>query len=206
MEVDKDLVSLHGHVRRALQHNETVWLPIEAAHRLVLHGAQVLANLGDDAPETVERQFDRVLQRMDQEASRLGSLSAPLRHFLKVSGSYGLNLFATYRLPGLPRTNNDLEQFFGSARYHERRISGRKVASPSTVIRGQVRLMAAFGTRLRAPTPADLRPTCVSAWRILRAELDVRHEARRQQLRFRRDPAAYLQQLEDQLIRQALPS
>jgi hypothetical protein len=196
---------LHGHVRRALQHSETVWPPIEAAHRLVLQSAQVLANLGDDAPETVERQFDRVLQRMEQEASRDGSLSAPLLHFLKVSASYGPNLFATYRLPGLPRTNNDLEQFFGSARYHERRISGRKVASPSTVIRGQVRLIAAFGTRLRAPTPAELRPTCVSAWRNLRAELDVRHEARRQQLRFRRDPAAFLQQLEDQLLRQTLP-
>ena len=189
-----------------MQSDQPVWPAIEAAHRLVLQAAQVLANLGDDTPETVERQFDQVLQRMGQEVSRSGSLSGPLQHFLKVSGSYRPNLFATYRVPGLPRTNNDLEQFFGSARYHERRISGRKVAAPSTVIRGQVRLIAAFGTRLRAPTPTELRPTCVSAWRDLRAELDVRHEARRQQLRFRRDPAAFLQQLEDQLLRQTLPS
>ena len=197
---------LHGHLHRALQHDQPVWPEIESAHRLVLQTAQVLANLGDDTPETVERQFDRVLQRMEQEASRPGSLSAPLRHFLKVSGSDGPNLVVTYRVPGLPRTNNDLEQFFGSARYHERRISGRKVAAPSTVIRGQVRLIAAFGTRLRAPTPADLRPTCVAAWRSLRAELDVRHEARRQQLRFRRNPAAFLQRLEDQLLNPDLPS
>jgi len=197
---------LHGHLNRARQHRETVWPRIEAAHRLVLQSAQVLANLGDDTPETVERQFDRVLQCMEQEASRDGSLSAPLLHFLKVSASYGPNLFATYRLPGLPRTNNDLEQFFGSARYHERRISGRKVAAPSTVIRGQVRLIAAFSTRLRAPTPAELRLTCVSAWRRIRAELEVRHEARRQQLRFRRDPVAFLERLEDQLLRQTLPS
>ena len=79
---------LHGHLSRALHHEQPVWPTIEAAHRLVLQTAQVLANLGDDTPETVERQFDRVLQRMEQEASRPGSLSEPLRHFLKVSGSY----------------------------------------------------------------------------------------------------------------------
>lgn len=197
---------LHGHLTRALQAHQPVWPQIEVAHRLVLQVAQVLENLGDDAPETVERQFDRVLGRMDQEASRDGSLSAPLQHFLKVSESYRPNLFATYRVPGLPRTNNDLEQFFGAARYHERRISGRKVAAPSTVIRGQVRLIAAFGTRMRAPTPADLQPTCVSAWRGLRADLEVRHEARRQGLRFRRDPTAFLEILERQYLKPDLPS
>jgi hypothetical protein len=172
----------------------------------VLQAAQVLANLGDDTPETVEGQFDRVLLRIDQEASRDGSLTEPLLHFLKVAGSYKPNLFATYRVPGLPRTNNDLEQFFGSARSYERRISGRKVASPSMVIRGSVRLVAAFGTRLRVPTPAELQPTSVSAWQDLRAQLDLRHEGRRQQLRFRRDPTAFLQQLELQYLKPDLPS
>lgn len=206
MAVDRDLALLHGHLSRAVQAHQSVWPEIEAAHRLVLQAAQVLENLGDDTSETIERQFDRVLQRVDQEASRDGSLSVPLRHFLKVTTSYQPNLFATYRVPGLPRTNNDLEQFFGAARYHERRISGRKVVAPSTVIRGQVRLVAAFGTRLRVPTPAELQPTCVSAWKRLRADLEVRHEARRQGLRFRRDPTAFLQHLEAQYLKPDLPS
>lgn len=154
----------------------------------------------------VEQQFDRVLQRIEREASRDGSLSAPLGHFLKVSERYGRQLFATYRVPGLPRTNNDLEGFFGSARYHERRISGRKSASPSTVIRGQVRLVAAFGTRNRVPTATDLQPPSVQAWRALRSELDGRHEARRQGWRFRRDPVAFLKDLELNYLRQTLPS
>lgn len=197
---------MHGHLSRALQQDEPVWPKIEAAHCLVLQAAQVLTNLGDDTPETVEGQFDRVLFRMDQEASRDGSLTEPLLHFLKAARSYRPNLFVTYRVPGLPRTNNDLEQFFGSARYHERRISGRKSASPSTVIRGSVRLVAAFGTRLQVPTASALQPVCVQAWRELRADLDVRHEARRQQLRFRRDPATFLRHLEQQLLRSGLPS
>ena len=48
-----------------------------------------------------------------------------------------------YDVAGLPRANNDLERFFGSYRYHERRCSGRKVACPGTVVRGSVRLVAA---------------------------------------------------------------
>ena len=38
---------------------------------------------------------------MEHEASRPGSLSAPLQHFLKVTQSYRSNLFATYRVPGV---------------------------------------------------------------------------------------------------------
>src|SRR3712207_8535790 len=40
---------------------------------------------------------------------------------------------------------------FRSQRYHERRASGRKAASPATVLRGEVRLIAATVTRLRPP-------------------------------------------------------
>jgi len=43
------------------------------------------------------------------------------------------------------------------------------------------------------------------AWRWLRAQLDNRQEARRQQLRFRRAPDAYLQNLEEHLIKSSLP-
>lgn len=76
---------LHGHLHRALRHEQPAWPEIEAAHRLVLQTAQVLENLGDDTAETVERQFARVLQRMEQEAGRDGSLSASLQHFLNKS-------------------------------------------------------------------------------------------------------------------------
>jgi hypothetical protein len=58
----------------------------------------------------------------------------------------------------LPRTNNDLEQFFGAYRYHERQASGRKVASPGTVVRGSVRIIAAAATRLRAVSAVGLVP------------------------------------------------
>src|SRR3989304_4232864 len=57
---------------------------------------------------------------------------------------FGLDVIALVR--DLPRTNNDLEQLFGSYRWHERRITGRKTASPAFGGRGSVRLPAAIAT------------------------------------------------------------
>jgi hypothetical protein len=54
--------------------------------------------------------------------------------------------------------------------YHERRCSGRKMASPGLVVRGSVRLPAAVATRLRGEVKGeDLAPSDPAAWRKLRA-------------------------------------
>ena len=119
--------------------------------------------------------------------------------------SYWPGLFRCYEVEGLPRTNNELEQFFGSYRYHERRCSGRKVACPGTVVRGSVRLVAAAATRLRPIEAADLVPSDLAAWRELRGSLERRQAVRTLGRRFRRDPAAYLRSLEESLIKQTLP-
>src|ERR671911_2474737 len=111
-----------------------------------------------------------------------------------------------YRFPDLPRTNNDLEHHFGSVRYSERRASGRKGASPAMVVRGSVRTVAAVVTPPEGFAAADLRLADVERWRALRASLERRRESRRAQLRFRRDPDAYLLRLEELLLKQALPS
>ena len=119
--------------------------------------------------------------------------------------SYWPGLFHCYDVADLPRTNNDLEQFFGSYRYHERRCSGRKVACPGTVVRGSVRLVAAAATRLRPIEAGDLAPTDLAAWRSLRGSLERRQAVRTLGRRFRRDPVAYLQSLEEALIKETLP-
>jgi hypothetical protein len=82
----------------------------------------------------------------------------------------------------------------------------RKRASPTLVIRGSVRVVAAGASRLVAFSAADLRLTDVTPWRLLRQTLDYRHEGRRSQLRFRRDPQVYLALLEQSLFRSGLPS
>ena len=134
-------------------------------------------------------------------------MSGALEHFRKVTRSYWPGLFHCYDVPELPRTDNDLEQLFGAHRYHERRCSGRKVASPGLVVRGSVRLPAALATRLRGEVRGeDLMPSDPDAWRELRAGLERRQAIRAQGRRFRRDPATYLQELENALIKETLPA
>jgi len=97
----------------------------------------------------VRRRYRGLIASLTRHRGKLGSLAGALDRFRKVTRSYWPGLFRCYDVADLPRTNNDLEQFFGSYRYHERRCSGRKVACPGTVVRGSVRLVAAAATRLR---------------------------------------------------------
>jgi hypothetical protein len=137
-----------------------------------------------------------------------GALSGAVSLFMKVTKSYWKGLFRCYRFPKgtLPRTNNDLEHHFSSVRYSERRASGRKGASPAMVVRGSVRVVAAVATPPEGFVADDIRPMDLKRWRTLRASLEDRRESRRAQLRFRRDPDTYLAKLEEQLLKQALPS
>ena len=129
-----------------------------------------------------------------------------LATFHKVTTSYWPSLFHCYDQANLPRTNNELEQYFGSARYHERRTTGRKQASPGLVVHGAVRVVASVASRLHPFSEAELCPTDLTQWRALRSELDQHHEARRLQHRFRKSPEHYLAALEDKLIKERLPT
>ena len=134
-----------------------------------------------------------------------GLLASAAAHFAKVTASYWPGLFHCYDIADLPRTNNDLEQYFGVARHLERRATGRKGASPALVVRGAVRVVALMATRQQSFSAEELRPRDVAAWKALRQHTDARHHTRRAQARFRRDPATYLADLEERLLKPALP-
>jgi len=141
---------------------------------------------------------------MRQGAQRVGPLESAVCHFLKVTRSYWPGLFVCYTRPDIPRTNNDLEHVFGSARYHERRASGRKVAAPMFLVRGSVRLITAT-CQQHAFTSTQLQPKNLTEWRALRQELHQRQATRALQRRFRHDPAAYLATAERLLLPESLP-
>lgn len=142
---------------------------------------------------------------MGQTLTPSEPLATMLSTFRKVTTSYWPGLFHCYDHADLPRTNNELEQYFGSARYHERRTTGRKAASPGMVVRGAVRIIASVSTRLHRFCGTDLQPGDMRRWYALRDELGVRQHARRAQLRFRRDPGAYLAAFENKLLLLRLP-
>ena len=180
-------------LRRGLDATAALWPDVRVASGWVHRAAHVLNNDQDGAAVVTRHR------------AKAGALTAAVDHFLKVSRSYWPGLFHCYNIPDLPRTNNDLEQFFGAHRYHERRTTGRKGATPGLVLRGAVRLVAWAATRLRPFASEDLVPDTVSAWQELRHALEPRRHQRTQRRRFRQAPAAYLATLEADLLKLILP-
>src|SRR5262245_24092013 len=112
---------------------------------------------------------------MTRHRAKAGALTSAVDHFLKVSRSYWPGLFHCYSLPALlPRTNNELEPFFGAHRCHERRTTGRKGATPGLGRRGAVRLVAWAATRLRPFAREDHVPETGSTWQELRHAMETR--------------------------------
>jgi hypothetical protein len=191
---------------RGLEATADAWPEIRVAFGWVHRAAVALRNKRGLDARGVRRRYRGLIGAIARHRESCGRLQEAFAHFRKVTRSYWPGLFRCYDVADLPRTNNDLEQFFGSYRYHERRASGRKVACPGTVVRGSVRLTAAAATRLRSIEVADLVPSDVQAWRDLRGGLEQRQAVRTLGRRFRHDPAGYLRSLEESLIKQALPA
>lgn len=191
--------------RRGLDATAALWPEVRVAYGWVHRAAHILHNDTQETGAAVKRRLHGLLGAMGQHQAKAGTLAPAVEHFLKVSRSYWPGLFPCYTVPDLPRTKNELEQFLGAYRSHERRTTGRKVASPAVVLRGAVRLVACAATRLRPFTSEERAPDTVSAWQELRHALETRRQQRTQRRRFRRDPATYLGKLEAQLLQLSLP-
>lgn len=195
-------------LHKGLEQTAPLWPSVRGSYRWVQRVARLLANEPHWSARQVRQRLAKLLSQMRQAAATTAAteLAGQLRHFVKVSKSYWSGLFACYESAELPRTNNDLEHLFGSHRYHERRASGRKVASPGLVVLGSVRVVSGLATRLRPAEGLVLGDGYVRAWQGLRAKLEKRRQARRQQRRFRRDPIIYLNKLEDLALQLSLLS
>ena len=193
-------------IGRGLERTAELWPAIERAYGWVHRAAHILGNEAGEDATMVRRRFDGLVAAMARHRASAGDLAGAIDHFCKVTRSYRPGLFHCYAVPELPRTNNGLEQLFGSQRHHERRSTGRKMASPAAVLRGEVRLIAATATRLHPPEARDLGRVSRDRWRGLRERLDQRRHARTLRARFRRDPGAYLAALEQQACQSALPT
>ena len=69
-----------------------------------------------------------------------------------------------------------------------------------------VRVLTALALQRQCFLPRALAFVDLEAWDDLREQLSFRREARRKQLRFRKNPAAYLAALEELLLKTGLPS
>jgi hypothetical protein len=200
-----ELTRLEQILRDGLRSAGGAFAPVYLAFGWVHRAAHILGQVGLSGA-AVRNRLSGLLGAMTRHRESVGALSSAVDQFVKVSRSYWPGLFGCYDTAGLPRTNNDLERAFGSHRYHERRATGRKGASPALVLRGAAKLVAGLATRQREVTASDLAGADRVAWQQLRSELETRRERRVERSRFRRDPEGSLKALENKLIQSRLPA
>jgi hypothetical protein len=175
-----------------------LWSPLQSAYKLVHQAAHILANHEQHSGTQVRERYLAYVRQMQK--ADVGPLGEAIEHFCHITDNFAAGLFHCYDVEGLPGTNNDLEHCFGVARVHERRATGRRGAIPGVVVRGSVRIITAVVTKEQSFSAEELRPSDYQRWRDLRAHLQQCEETRRQQFRFRKNPAAYLAALEAQLL------
>lgn len=191
---------------RGLEHTQGLWPPIRRAYAWIHQAAHILENAAGEPALAVRRRLDGLLAAMARHRAKIGPLAEAVDHFRKVTRSYRPGLFHCYAVADLPRTDNALEQLFGSYRRHERRTTGRKANSSATVLRGPVRIIADLATRLRRQDASDLAGADRQRWCEVRVNLECRRHTRVLRAQFRRDPKAYLRWLEHLLRQPTLPS
>lgn len=122
-----------------------------------------------------------------------------LRHFLHVTDNLRPQLIHCYDVPGLPRTNNEMEGFIRAIKSRYRRVSGRKNWNQYVLRYG--RRVAYYEAEVRRLdgaaelTSAAARVT-PEQWRSGRAAQRARQEEQLKQYRFRHKRAAFLHGLE----------
>jgi hypothetical protein len=182
-----------------------LWPDVRVGYRWVHWAAHILSHQDQPEAVTVQRRLGGLLGAMTRHQAAAGTRASALGHFRQVTRSDWPGLFSCYTVPALPRTNNDLEQFCGAYRSHDRRTTGRKVASPGVVLHGAVGVIAVAATRRQISSAAERAPENVRAWQALRLARKTRRQQRTLRRRFRRDPASSLAQLEADFLKLSLP-
>jgi hypothetical protein len=101
---------------RGLERTQALWPDLRRVYAWVHQAARILGNAAGQPTELVRHRLDGLLGAMTRHRAKAGSLAEAVDHFLKVTRSYRPGLFHCYDVADLPRTNNDLEQLFGTYR------------------------------------------------------------------------------------------
>jgi len=148
------------------------------------------------AATTVQAQLDAYLQQLQARTDLSPPLIAFRAHLSALTQRYAPGLFHCYAIPGLPRTNNDLESLFGNVR--------RRTLCTTGPYRAQ-QLLHDYGAWLLFETIPDqhrqlerLRQVSVDDFRQERQCMQHHREDRTADLGFRRHPSDYLARLEAQ--------
>jgi hypothetical protein len=111
---------------------DEIYRDIHRRQELVLGLASIL-----DVPLTSKGWYTQagveVAQEVEQFLDGLSALKTVcpddasfIEHIIRRTQDWAPGLFFCYEIPAIPRTNNDLEQYNGTLKRHQRRVTGRK--------------------------------------------------------------------------------
>jgi hypothetical protein len=171
------------------------WLG-EIAHRLDPPAGDTPAPTGAQVRQRVESYLDE-LATARREGRVPAWLARPVDHLITVLRRLGDGLYHCYDVPGLPRTDNDLEQFYRRVKTLERRITGHKRSDTFVVRVGGFAVYAAAASQAtESELLHQLGAVRAEAWQAERAILWANQERQTKMRRFKLRRTAYLADLE----------
>jgi hypothetical protein len=125
-------------------------------------------------------------------------LAEPVAYVGLVLRRLGTGLYHCYDVPGLPRTDNALEQFYRQLKAGERQATGHR-RSDAFVVRcgGYAAYAAAASTRSEPEFCAQLATVSLPAYQRARRDLRATYERQAKLHRFHLRPQRYLSDLSD---------
>lgn len=211
---DPRLARLRTLIGRAEQRCGERAVELRQAHNWLLEIARRLEPsvvVESGRPPTGAEVRARVETYLDDIAAAVakGSISAwlqqPVEHLRTVLLRLGDGLYHCYDVPGLPRTNNDLEQFYRRVKASERRITGHRRSDTFVVRVGGFAVYAVTASETsESELQRQLATVSANDWQRERAVLRANQERQTKMRRFRLHRDAYLADLEarwGQLVR-----
>ena len=133
-------------------------------------------------------------------------LHAKVAYLVTVLRRLGDGLYHCYDVPGLPRTDNAMEQFYRRVKSEQRRITGRKRADAFVVRVGGAAVYATAASAIpEATLLTQLGAVPAEQWQQARAALRANQDRQAKMRRFRLRRDAYLAALEARWAALGLP-
>lgn len=145
--------------------------------------------------QTVQRELEKMVSDLVQRPNICPLTRRLVRKWRSMSKTWLPDILHCYDIPGLPRSNLDLESAFGTLRRDQRRTSGRKETTALRVFGPGETVLLSLNDEEILPllrsVPAD------EYWSQRRLQ-EEREEPRRWLTRLHRDPAQALAQVDEQ--------
>ncbi|MCP4936787.1 MAG: DUF3987 domain-containing protein [bacterium] len=152
--------------------------------------------LDEPLSAAVQTELNQYLTHLEQRSDLNHTLLAFRGHLRRLTTRYAPGLFHCYDIPGLPRTNNDTEALFGRVRRQTKRTSGAYHAKQRLHEQGAWLLFDLMGDE--DEQLQRLQQVPLAQWRDERQRMQAHLLSFCNDRRFRKQPVAYLTQLETQ--------